>query len=262
MKRHLPYLLAIGLSACGDGTDTPADAAPGADAPSPDAGADAPPGVKEGQVFIAEAHTPVEASIVFAMLFDGPLLEPIASADNCLTVADQPGSSLAAGSITVTGTATTVTLAQEQPGEVYRPSAITPADLFTAGDTLTVTSTGATVPAFSATVVAPADIGTVAFPASLSRSAPATMTWTAASADSLMILVTSTTTTPGAMLCQAPDTGTFTFSTAALALLPAALTEVQIVTYRVNETEAMAGAWKLFVRAADGVTSGAIAIGN
>ncbi len=261
MKRTLGHALLSVVVACGGDGEVGSDASPSADAESPDAVVDGAPGLREGQVFIGEASIPAEVSVAYAMIVDGPLIEPLAEADGCLSAPDTPGSSLAAGAIAITGTTAPITLAQERDGDVYVPTSPPPPDLFTAGETLTVTSTGATVPAFSGSVVAPVELGAVGFPAPLARSAPATMTWAAGAADFMIILIASATSTQGAILCRVPDTGSFTLSPAALALLPAAVTEVRIVTYRVEETEVAAGAWRVFLRAADGVTSDAIPFG-
>ena len=257
----LALALALFAVGCGDDGTTTVDAAPSATKVA-DAAIDGAPAGKEGQVFIAEAHDPIEIATAFAMMFDGPLISPTATADECLTMPNTPGSSLSAGSITVAGTTTPLTLAQDAPGDVYTPAVEPPSDLFAAGATLTAAATGGVVPAFSGSVVAPAPLANVAFPASLSRAAPATVTWTAGSGSTVWIFVNSATTTEGALLCRTTDDGTFTLTPAALALLPAALTQVTIVAYRINETTTTAGAWTIYVRAVDLRTSGQLAIGS
>jgi hypothetical protein len=140
-----------------------------------------------------------------------------------------PASSLAAGSITVTGTTTDVTLAQQTgSSSSYTANPPAPADLFAPGATLTVTATGAIVPAFTGAVVAPQPLADVVFPASISRAAPATITWTSGTRDTMWFLVASNNATPGAMLCTAPDNGSFTLTTNAIGLLPAAVTQHRV----------------------------------
>jgi hypothetical protein len=75
-------------------------------------------------------------------------------------------------------------------------------------------------------------------------------------------LVNSATSTAGTMLCFVPDTGSFAITTAELALLPAALTQVSVTAYRIKETTVNAGTWTVFVRAADGLASSAAPIGS
>lgn len=224
---------------------------------------DAQPGPKEGQVFLGEARTTTNQStpVAIAMFVDGPLYVTLGSMDGCDAIADMPSSSLAAGSITVTGTTSDVTLAQGTPSSPYTANPPAPADMFAAGATLTVTATGAVVPAFTGDVVAPQPLADVVFPASISRAAPATITWTADTADTMWFLVASADATPGGMLCKAPDNGSFTLTTGAIGLLPAAVTQLTIVAYRMNEVPVIAGAWTVAVRAADGVLAATTPIG-
>lgn len=255
-------LLAVALgTGCGDDGNTIVDGAV-PDSRAPDAALDAPPEAKEGQVIVAEAHSPIEISTAFGMLMDGPLFSPTATADDCLTMPNMSAASLSAGSITITGTTTSLTLAQEDPGDVYTTSTLPPADLFAAGATLTVTATGDTVPAFTGTVVAPEPLADVVFPASLSRASSADVTWTADSGSAVWVFVNSATETEGAILCRTTDAGSFTLTPAALAILPATLTSVSILVYRLDETEVTAGAWTIYLRAADIQSSDAIAIGS
>lgn len=257
MKRTLAVVLLV--AGCGDDGATVVDGAVG-DTRVADTPIDNAPGIKEGQVFISEvATTPTPTSLAYASLLDGPLEVTLADADGCVTMPNNPATSLPAGTITITGTTAAVTLVQAGQGEVYSPNAPAPTDLFTAGATLTVSGTGATVPAFTGTVTAPAKLENVAFPSTLSRSAPATITWTAGTGTAMWFLLT---TSGGAMLCRGPDNGSFTLTTAALALLSSTATSARIIGYRVSETTATAGAWKIYLRAADGLTSTQITLGS
>lgn len=258
MKPALALVLFV--AACGDDGGTIADAATGDTTTVADAAHDAAPTAKEGQVFIAEAHSPAEIATAFAMFLNGPLLAPTGSADGCLTMPNTSGASLSAGSIDITGTTEPLMLVQDDPGDVYTTTTLPPTDLFSAGDTLTVTASGDEVPAFTATVDAPAPLANVGFPASLSRSAPATVTWTAGTANAVWLLLNSATVTEGALLCRTTDTGSFTMTPAALALLPSGVTKATFIMYRLDETEKTAGAWTIYVRAADGQVSGALDI--
>lgn len=259
MKRFIALALLVG--ACGDDGGATIDAAVTPDSPLPDASVDAAPVAKEGQVLLAEAHSRFGSSTIVAMFMDGPLSVTTGSADGCEVIADMPATSLAAGTITVTGTTIDVTLTQSDVGDPYLPPVVPPNDLFAAGATLTVTATGDVVPAFTGDVVAPQPLEDVVFPASISRAAPATITWTAGSGDTMWFLVVSANRTSGGMLCKAPDNGSFTLTTGAIALLPAALTQLMIVAYRMNEVPVSAGAWTVYLRAADGVLASETPIG-
>lgn len=265
MNRLLVVALLVG--ACGDDGGVTIDAAVTPDSASPDASVDAsvdaPPVAKEGQIFLGEARSTTNSTpVVSGMFMNGPVYVTLASADGCDAIDDMPASSLAAGSITVTGTTSDVTLAQQNgPNSPYYSNSATPADLFAAGATLTVTTTGAIVPAFTGDVVAPQPLADVVFPDSISRAAPATFTWTAGTSDTMWFLVASADATPGGMLCTAPDNGSFTLTTDAIALLPPAVTQLTIVAYRMNEVPVTAGAWTVYVRAADGVLAETTTLG-
>ncbi|NVB82660.1 MAG: hypothetical protein HOV81_30060 [Kofleriaceae bacterium] len=253
----LALALTLLLAACGDDGNTLVDAAT-ADTRS----ADTAPANKEGQVFIGEVHTPVELASAYAMFVEGPLEMPLATADGCRTMANTAPTSLDAGGIAIDSATTSVLLTQRDAGDVYTPAITPPTNVFAAGESLTVEATGGMVPAFNGTVTAPAMLADVVIPSPLSRSAPATITWTPGTATAMWILVTSDTATPGAMLCRTADSGSFTLTTSALALLPSTLTKVSVVIYRMNETTATAGSWKVFLRAGDGVSTGDITIGS
>ncbi len=266
MNRLLVVALLVG--ACGDdGGGATIDAATIDTAVMPDSSLDAsvdgPPEAKEGQVFLGEARTLTNQStpVAIAMFVNGPLYVTLGSADGCDAIDDMPSSSLSAGSITVTGTTSAVTLAQSSLTSPYTANPPAPADLFAAGATLTVTATGAVVPAFTGNVVAPQPLADVVFPASISRAAPATITWTAGTADTMWIGVASADATPGGMLCKAPDNGSFTLTTDAIGLLPSTLTQLTMFAYRMNETPVTTGAWTVSVRAADGVIADTTPIG-
>jgi len=267
MNRLLVIALLVGACGGDSGTKPDAatiDAAVTPDSASPDASVDASPSAKEGQIFLGELRSSTNQSttVVVGMFMDGPLYHKLGSADGCDAIDDMPASSLAAGSITVTGTTSDVTLAQTNgSSSPYYASSQVPADLFTAGATLTVTATGAVVPAFTGGVVAPQPLADVVFPDSISRAAPATITWTAGTSDTMWFLVASADATPGGMLCKAPDNGSFTLTTNAIGLLPPAVTQLTIVAYRMNEVPVTAGAWTVYVRAADGVAADTTPIG-
>lgn len=208
---------------------------------------------------LSETQSPA-ISDAYAVMLDRPLETPLASADGCSTTSlFGYDSSLAVGTVTITGTTSPVTL--ERPGVkgLYRPNAAVPTDLFTDGAQLMVHATGATVPEFTGTVTAPTPLANVVFPTALSRSAPATITWTQGSGTTMWFLLLSEEAT---MLCKGPDNGSFTLTTGALALLPASTTSARIYANRVVETTTTAGAWTIYIRAADAVSGTEIPLGS
>jgi hypothetical protein len=249
----------IGVVGCGDGGDAKPDAAPMNVDASVDAAVVVP--TKEGQVMIGRVHEPDASSFAVAMFADGKLINPTASAGGCYTAPNTPSTSLAAGSIMVTGTLPgPITLAQDAAGDRYSVVGTIPDVLFAPGATLGVSAAGGTVPAFTGSVTAPAALPVVNFPATFSRANGGTITWPSGNGDRMLMLVLSTSL-DAAMVCEAPDSGSFTLTPAALAIVPT-MTEAFVTIYRLKETVVTAGAWKVYVRAADGVQSGDIAIGN
>lgn len=244
-------VLAMVLGACGDDGGDAIDSGVGSDA-TIDMAVDAAPANAEGQVFIGE--TPL-TSIVVAMFLSGPLLDGTGIAGPCQSGDTTPASSLDAGTISITGTTEPLTLVQEEPGDVY-VAPESPTDVFVPGATLTVTTTGGQVPAFTATVTAPQPL-TITTPTTYSRAAPPTFTWGAGTGSSELwiLLQSATTAAPGGILCRVPDTGSYTMTTAALALLPAGVTQVTAIVYRIVETKVQAGAWSVALRAADGAAN-------
>jgi hypothetical protein len=240
------------LAACGDDSPT---AMPDANAPQPDAAVDAFAVRKEGQVVIMEGRSPDPSATAVASFVDGRLLVPIATADGCDVFDNTPASSLDAGSITITGTSTPLTLVQEAAGKVYTTTQSVPDDLFSPAATLTVTATGGTVPAFTGGVTAPAPLDSLVIPSSISRATPATITWTAGSGNEVWVLVAALNGAARGMLCRTTDSGSFTLTEAAIAQLPATTTEVSLLVYRVKKTVVTAGSWDVMLYAVDNVTN-------
>ena len=210
---------------------------------------------------VGHLHAIDPSSFAMAMFADGKLVNPTATAGGCYTAPNTPATSLAAGSIMVTGTQPgPITLAQDAAGKPYSAVGTLPEALFAPGATLGVTTTGATVPAFTASVTAPVALPAVTFPATFSRTTGGTMTWAAGNGERMWMLVLSSSL-DAAMLCEAPDSGSFTLTPAALALVPS-MTEALVTIYRLKETVVNAGDWKVFVRVVDGVQSSDITVGN
>jgi len=116
------------------------------------------------------------------------------------------------------------------------------------------------VPAFSGTTSAPPPLAGVVFPGTISRSAPATVTWTRGASTSVWIRVAAYDPVMPRyhiLLCVPPsgDSGAYTIPAAALALIPSSETFAIAAIYRLNETFVSAGTYEVDIAVADAVFS-------
>ena len=260
---HVLSGLLIALAACGDdGTTAATDA--GTDAPQiPDAPPDAPPVKPEGQVVIMEGRFPAPLSIAVATFVNGAILPSLGTVNGCTLHGSDPTASLDAGSITIAGATTPLTLVRDTAADIYMTADEPPEDLFAPAAQLTVTATGATIPAFTGSVTAPAPLAGVVFPTAISRAAPPTITWTAGTANEVWIFMIAYVgaNTGTVMVCRTTDTGSFGITPAAFAQLPVAASEAVISVYRLNKTVVNAGAWEVSLLAIDAIRDDEVPIG-
>jgi hypothetical protein len=225
----------------------PVDAA-GLDAPPGDAAApDAPPpAANQGLVAVAERTYyagGMDSTDVVTMNL-GPIYGgPIAAADAC-ALHPLPGeASLSAGDISITGTTLPITLFPVGSGPLYDyQPALMPDDLFAPGASISFSAPGGAIwPAFSGSVIAPDPLSGTVVPTTLSHAVPATLTWDAGSGDETwiwLITVDSSMISDANLLwCRAPDSGSFTFSDPAWALIPATHDAAFMIVWRTNQTE-------------------------
>ncbi len=264
--------LALLLAACGGGTsgsdgggddagDVPDGDVPDGDlsndAEVPDAEApDAEPPDAEvadasgsvttyGTVIVSEFLNVTGAdSNVEAVFKDEPLFGiPIATGGGCALYdgnSTTVGSS--AGVVAITGTTVPVTMTPSgsPPDVAYNSTPDpTPTDLYAPGATINATAPGgAGFPAFSISADGPGAIAGFTPPSTFSRSAPPALTWTAGTADTvLMELVTidATFSVINVVLCYTPDDGAFDMPAAAMALVPASQTQAAVALVRINQ---------------------------
>lgn len=255
------------VAACGGVESNPDAALPGADAPPgpPDAASTTGNGI----VIIAEQTDPAGGAqaIVGVTLNDGPLFgaTPTGSVGGCDFYDPTPdtNSGLSAGVITVTGTTSPITVTPDSatPPVSYDDGTV-PADLFAAGAQLTVSAAGepAGLPAFTGSVTAPDPLANVTFPATISRSAPTIITYTAGTADEMWAWILGIGGGGGGSLvfCRMPDTGSITFPAEAVAMLPSTATQGLMVLWRTNASSVIAGPVAVALTAADAHSSGAV----
>jgi len=249
----------------------PMDASMPVDAPPSDAG---PVVLPQSQVVVGEYDVAGSAGAFAFASFGGTIFgTPTAASGECALYAPltAPGGTKNAGTITVTGTMVPVVTLTPTPmppyvGYSYTPNPL-PVDLYPVGAVVQFTGWGGPdVPAFSDLVIAPPPVTGAVFPASLSRSAPATVTWVPEVSTSLWIWIAAFD--PGGssqhtLFCipRAGDTGSYTVSPAALSLIPPAETMGAVIVLRSMETWVMAGTYAVDLTVMDQRGSGVVPIG-
>lgn len=261
---RIAWLLVLFVTSCGGSTSSadaaidlgvPSDGAEAIDAASPDAETadaaqtDATVGSSEGIVLIGWAYLLGEAQgLAEATLSPGALLGgPIATAGGCDIYIAPVEEGLTAGNIAITGANFLRTLLPSgtSPFVDYSPNLPAPADFVTPGQTITATAAGgADIPAFTGSVVVPANVAGFTPPAVIDLSSPPTITWTASTADEMWAWIQSfdeSLEDSRLIWCRVPDTGTFTFPSAATSMIPASHSGGFVVLFRTNFTEVTAG---------------------
>jgi hypothetical protein len=253
MKRLSCVFLMV-VAACGGSDPDNPDASATPDATRVDAAPpDAEPIPMEGIVIIAEQQLGKDASsTVDVTINEGALLGgPMTTSGDCGFYALTAPPTLSAGVLTVTGTSVEVTATPDgttPPVQYDTTPEDLPLNLFDQNATLTVAADGATVPAFSGTVVTPGDLLNVTLPGSFSRAAPPTITWTAGGADEIWVWMIAIPS--GILWCRTEDTGSYTVPTAAAALIPNSAAQGLALLWRTNATPVRAGAWDIAITAA------------
>ncbi|MGE0550479.1 MAG: hypothetical protein AB7O24_04755 [Kofleriaceae bacterium] len=174
----------------------------------------------------------------------------LAEAGGCtLSAAPNPQAILSAGDIQVTGGSAPITLSLVS--DTYNFMADDA--MFAAGSTLTVSASGDAAPGFTADVTVPERLGAVQIPASVSRAAGATLTWTPGGAATAIIsFVFESGNELRLVRCLTPDSGSFTLSPQAITLLPADIQQAQISAAHYNELIVKPNAsWSIAVQAGD-----------
>jgi hypothetical protein len=261
------------LAACGSGTGSRADAAPGTDGlpGGADAGAvDAPAvdagWIKHGSVGVFEmgyAWSDVGASFYYGGLVT------TAGCDHRVSHAQT-----SAGVITFSNLNLEVTLRPhgtapdlmyggwfDDPDDDGQPQP----DLFADDATIGVSAEGGEVPAFSGVMTPPPRLVGFVPLTELSRATPPTLTWTPSSSGTVVsIHIVAITPGPGNnfydMRCRVPDDGSFSVPAEAYALIPSSATSAEVLVWRSNVTPLTAGDWEIDLHVSYGVATGTIPI--
>jgi len=265
------------LVACGSDPHSP-DAAvvvhdaahdAGPDAPA-DAPIDAAVGPAIGMIEVSQgigngsAASSADASFGTTTVFG-----PVVGTDGPCTIyglAQNPPR-FSAGAITITGTASAITLnpTGTAPNVSYSPAATVPKPAFTAGATLTFTGAGGPdVGAFTATVTAPETLAGFTPPTTISR-AGYTATWTAGTATTMWVIMAAFDPMSGdgnGVICRVGDTGSFTIPASTFAMVPASATDGFVGIGRVSPTTMTVGSTMVTVQAVSYITSGQVTITN
>lgn len=264
------------LVACGSDPGHAPDASLGHDAAhdaAPDSRPDAPAdaaGPMVGTVEIASGIGAGSAAADATANFGAvSTFGPVVGTDGPCTIyglaQNAPGFS--AGAITITGTASPITLnpSGAAPSVSYSTAGAVPKPAFTAGATLTFTAAGGPdVGAFTASVTAPATLAGYTPPTTLSR-AGYTATWTAATGPTMWVILLAVDGSSGdgdGVICRVDDTGSFTVPATTFAMLPASATLGFAGLGRVSPMTMTVGSTMVTVQATNYVTSGQLTLTN
>lgn len=220
----------------------------------------------EGRVAIEHMHGRAgSAANVHAMFSDSSTRGKLVGRDGrCALYADGPVVGLSAGTITITGTTQPMTLHPDgSSGHVhYEHASDLPEPPFSEGATLTIAASGADVPAFTASVTAPAELRGVAGPATVSR-AGTTVTWRAGAGPAIRIVlaaIASDTHKGLVVMCRVPDTGSFTIPASTFALIPFTFDRAILTVDRFAETDEIAGNTPVVVEVGSVVVAGSFPV--
>jgi hypothetical protein len=217
----------------------------------------------EGRITVArgiDGGTP--GSSADAIFADGSVWGRAIDSDGpCTLRRHVPRVSRSAGRITITGTAEPITL-DESPadgGITYKHLGPVQDPAFVDGTTITVEAKGGTdLPAFTASVTAPAALAGYAPPTSLSRTGY-TATWTPAQGAQILIIIGAVNRRAKdavLVMCRVEDTGTFTVPASTLALIPSFFDQAIVMVARVAETVQPVGDTRVLIDAISSVRSG------
>ena len=220
----------------------------------------------EGRVAIEHMHGGAGAAAnVRASFSDSSTHGKLVASDGpCALYADSPVVGLSAGTITITGTTQPITLHPDGTnGHVhYEHASDLPEPPFVEGATLAVAAGGADVPAFTASVIAPAELRGVTGPVAVSR-AGTTVTWTAGAGPRIRIVLAALSVRAGkglVVMCRVQDTGSFTIPASTFALIPFAFDQAIVTIDRFAETVQMAGNTRVVVEAGSVVLAGSFPV--
>lgn len=228
--------------------------------------ADAPAVTRRGLVSVSQGDEnggpSSQASAAFLM---GPdAVGPVLGSDGpCTAYGESMTATLDAGSISITGTVSPVTLTASGSPLRYHAGSTVPYPIYSAGATIAFAGAGgADIPAFSGSVTGPAEVAGFTKPTSLSR-AGYTATWTAGSGPAFWVLVLGVDSTSATIvICRVSDTGSFTVPASAFALLPSSDTMAAAGVARVAQTDVDVSGARVSLYALAEITSSIVPLGQ
>jgi hypothetical protein len=208
---------------------------------------------REGRITIARGdNNGRTGSSADAVFFEGPAwgLE-IASDGPCTLRKPIPASGLSAGTITITGTVSPITLGEKPTasGVRYAREGALPRPAFVDGAAITVEAAGGSdIPAFSAQVTAPPTLAGYSQPRVLSRDGYAAR-WAGATGSEILIAILAFDHARHELVvvCRVPDTGSFNVPRSTFAMLPPAFDSGIVIFGRVAETVQVVGDTRIMV---------------
>jgi hypothetical protein len=229
---------------------------------------DAPPAASFGLIEITQGTDADGPDSGVDIQFSNVAFGPVLGTDGpCTIYSDAESQRFSAGVLTITGTKQTLTATPDgtAPEVYYDTSPSPPTPLYDAGDSIQVSAAGGPdVPAFTATVTAPAALAGFTPPTTMSRSGY-TATWTAGAGPTIWVIVgafSSTSADAAIAVCRVTDTGSFTVPSSTFALVPANADTGFVGLGRVAPTTVSAGGTMVIVQAVNYLTSGEVAITN
>lgn len=256
------------LAACGN-DPKPAHFidAPPADAPI-DVAIDAAPTAHFGRVEVSQGTSNGSASSGIDVTFSTDEWGPMVATDGpCKVLGTGTEPEFSAGTVTFTGTASTITASPTgtAPTVRYSATATLPQPAFAAGSTITISGAGGPdVPAFSGSVTAPAAIAGYTPPATTLSRAGYTATWTAGSGPTMWVIVAGFDSAGhgGVAICVVPDNGSFTVPASTFAMFPSTANMGFAALGRVAPMTTTVGGVMVTVQATSYVTSGDLTLTN
>jgi hypothetical protein len=216
----------------------------------------------EGRIAVARAiNGGTFASSADAEFTNSPVWGQVVATDGpCTLRLRRRTAGLSAGTITITGTASPITLVERRDagGIRYKPTGPVPNPSYVDEAQITVESSGGSdLPAFTGTVTAPRQLAGYSPPTSLSRTGY-TATWTAVAGSKIMIVIAPVTTRREgvAVVCRVPDTGALRVPASTFSLIPQLYDRAIVIVARIAESVQILGDAQVMIDVVSSVMSG------
>jgi hypothetical protein len=250
--------MALAWAACGPGSN---DSDAIFDARQGDAGIDAANRPYEGLILFANRQLPSGSeSRATAGFHQGPVFVETGVSGTCHSYEPTPNPPLSMGDIAVEGGTAPFTLRYSAGG--YAPTAALPEPLFGQGDMITLFAPGDDLAMFGGFARGVPMLAGVTLPPSVSRSDPATFTWTEGTTNEIWIWLTgpSGSLADGFLFCRTVDFGDYVIPAEAMAFLPAGFAQTTPSLLRVDDVRVTSADATVHVVAASEVVGAPIPV--